>query len=156
VKNELYHSDAYLGETYNDGLYHFKYVSKKRGPDGKWRYYYSKKENNNTTAIYEKVKGNPKSKYGVYVNGNGEGQRTWTVRKSNKMFSSTKKEKNIYDNTGGYTATKNVGKLERNADYTKKQISKIAKQNIKSLKQSINKGQKAIDKLIKKKLTKKK
>lgn len=149
-KEELYHSDTYLGETYNDGLYHFKYVHKEKGPDGKWRYYYYKKESKDTAAIYEKVKGNPKSKYGVYIHGNGVGQRTWTVKKSNKLFSSTKKEKNIYDHSGGYTAVKNVGKLERNAEYTKKQINKIAKKSIKSLKKTIDKGQKAINKLMKK------
>ena len=35
----LYHSDTYLGETYEDGLRHFRYIDKKM-VNGKWRYYY--------------------------------------------------------------------------------------------------------------------
>ena len=38
-KNELYHSDIYLGEDYTDGIKHWKYISKEK-INGRWRYYY--------------------------------------------------------------------------------------------------------------------
>ena len=44
--NKLYHSDTYLGETYNDGLYHWKYIKKER-KNGRWVYYYSDAEYDN-------------------------------------------------------------------------------------------------------------
>lgn len=39
-KNALYHSDVYLGSTFNDGIYHWKYVKREKR-NGKWVYYYS-------------------------------------------------------------------------------------------------------------------
>ena len=35
--NELYHSEVYLGQDYSDGIRHFKYWKREKGPDGKWK-----------------------------------------------------------------------------------------------------------------------
>lgn len=42
-KNELMHSDVYLGKDYSDGLQHWKYISKEF-INGKWRYYYTNRK----------------------------------------------------------------------------------------------------------------
>lgn len=54
-KNVLYHSDVYLGETYNDGLYHWKYIKRERR-NGRWVYYYSDAEYSNAKNAYIKAK----------------------------------------------------------------------------------------------------
>lgn len=61
MKNELYHSDTYLGEDYSDGIRHFKYVKKEKR-NGRWVYYYSdaeyekaKREYNNAKKDYNKA-----------------------------------------------------------------------------------------------------
>lgn len=37
--DELFHSDEYLGEEFDDGLHHWKYIKREK-VNGKWRYYY--------------------------------------------------------------------------------------------------------------------
>ena len=39
-KQELIHSDVYLGEEHDDGLMHWKYIKREK-VNGKWRYYYT-------------------------------------------------------------------------------------------------------------------
>lgn len=44
-KDELYHSDTYLGSEYDEGLKHWKYIKRYRSPKtGKWVYVYTTKE----------------------------------------------------------------------------------------------------------------
>lgn len=43
-KDELYHSDTYLGSEYDEGLKHWKYIRKYRNSKGKWTYVYANKE----------------------------------------------------------------------------------------------------------------
>lgn len=40
--NELFHSDEYLGEEFDGGLYHYKYINKYK-KNGKWVYVYYQK-----------------------------------------------------------------------------------------------------------------
>lgn len=41
--DELFHSDTFLGDEFDDEMYHWKYVKKKK-VNGKWRYYYDVKD----------------------------------------------------------------------------------------------------------------
>lgn len=149
-KNELYHSDSYLGETYNDGLYHYKYVYKKR-INGKWRYFYK-----NDNAVYEKVKGNPNSKYGTYLHMGPNSTRVGHVVKSNKLFSKTTTStmkppgKDRAGATDVITTTREVGKIEQGVDAVKKALGKFGKQTIKTTNKAVNKGKKTLSRLWKK------
>ena len=42
-KNELYHSERYLGQEFSDELYHWKYLSRKR-KNGRWVYTYKNQD----------------------------------------------------------------------------------------------------------------
>lgn len=55
MKNELYHSDIYLGEDYSDGIQHFKYI-KREMKNGKWVYYYKDAEYDKAKKNYSKTK----------------------------------------------------------------------------------------------------
>ena len=39
MRNELYHSDKYLGQDFSDGIKHYKYI-KREMKNGRWVYYY--------------------------------------------------------------------------------------------------------------------
>lgn len=41
--DSLFHSDIFLGDEFDDEMYHWKYIKKKR-VNGKWRYYYDVKD----------------------------------------------------------------------------------------------------------------
>lgn len=43
-KDELYHSDLYLGSEYDEGLKHWKYIDRYRNTKGKWVYVYANKK----------------------------------------------------------------------------------------------------------------
>lgn len=85
-KNELYHSDTYLGADFSDGIRHFKYIDKIKLPSGKYKYVYDVKSNyNDAKGRYYKTSGDIKSVYGTYEKADGS---TYEVKKSNKLFSS--------------------------------------------------------------------
>ena len=76
--DELYHSDTFLGNEFDDEMYHYKYI-KKYKVNGKWRYYYDTrelrkfdKEATDTTKI---------TKDGATF------EKTTEYRKSDKLFS---------------------------------------------------------------------
>lgn len=46
-KDELYHSDTYLGSEYDEGLKHWKYIKKYKNSKGKTVYVYANKETHN-------------------------------------------------------------------------------------------------------------
>lgn len=129
MRNELYHSDTYLGKEYSDGLKHFKYVSKEKLPNGKYRYYYYHKTGFNTAAIYAKTEGKKNSKYGTYIHGDDRNRDIHTVKKSNKLFSSKKTSK--FD--GGTHTTHEVGKIRQTVDSAAKKVKKTTKKTKKKL-----------------------
>jgi hypothetical protein len=43
MKDELFHSDIYLGKDFSDGIQHFKYIKREK-KNGKWVYYYQDDE----------------------------------------------------------------------------------------------------------------
>lgn len=54
-KDELYHSDTYLGSEYDEGLKHWKYIKRYRSPKtGKWVYVYQDKMRHELTKENEK------------------------------------------------------------------------------------------------------
>lgn len=141
-KNELYHSDIYLGKDYSDGIKHWKYVSKEK-VNGKWRYYYKHKEGSHGTAIYEKIEGDPNSKYGTYVHNGPGGEKVGVVGKGTKLF--TKTWKSISNNKN--ITYKQIGKIEQGADATKTAISKISNNTINSVKNAISEGKSFLNNL---------
>ena len=56
-KNELFHSDTYLGQDFSDGIRHFKYI-KREMVNGRWRYYYSNAEYNAAKSNLRKANTN--------------------------------------------------------------------------------------------------
>ena len=94
LTGELFHSDTFLGEVYEDELMHFKYVSKEK-KNGKWVYYYYHKEGPTSAAMYKKTEGNPNSKYGTYEHSGGSrsyGGRTVEVKRGNSLFTKTSRQ----------------------------------------------------------------
>lgn len=159
--DELRHSDTYLGETYNDGLYHYKYISKKK-INGEWRYYYKITDGgkgfNRTSSVYEKVEGKPNSKYGVYTNSNPKTKhnKILMVKKSdNRLFNKKMSTTMMEGDTKVTQELREIGKIEQGIDAAKSTIGKIGNKTIKSVNKSVNKGKKALSKLLNK-LTKKK
>ena len=153
-QNELAHSDIYLGQDYSDGIRHFKYVYKKKGPDGKWQYFYEKRVGLNDYAGYQKTKGDNKSKYGTYervntTRGNAKDpsisyRDIHTVKKGKGLFTKT----HVTNATGGtnketkiYTTTE-VGKIRQGADAVASAISKnkLVKKGKKAVKKAIQKA----------------
>ena len=50
MKNELYHSDIYLGQDFSDGVKHWKYIKREK-KNGRWVYYY---KNDKLDKLYSK------------------------------------------------------------------------------------------------------
>lgn len=139
----------YYGITYfnNDpqSLQHgFKYIRKE--PDGKggWRYYYLKKEGHNSSAVYEKIKGSPNSKYGSYQHKNvfSGNKKVVNVYKINKFRSIKRYAGKTRDGTE--VEVHGVGLLEQGSDYFKKS----ARKGRKKIKKIIKKTKKATNKQI--------
>lgn len=160
--DELYHSDTFLGEEFDDGLMHFKYVHKEK-KNGKWHYYYYHKEGKNTGAVYEKTKGDKNSKYGTYEHAGGSGNyggRTVNVKRGNSLLTKTSRQGKEFvrgedglnylqdRRDGGYYETKEVGLLRQNYDWSSAKVKKFAKKTVKQAKKQINKGKKYISKLF--------
>ena len=68
-RNELFHSDTYLGKDYSDGMRHFKYIKREK-VNGKWRYIYSPDEYNNAQKNYNTAKNNFLRKASASTNAN--------------------------------------------------------------------------------------
>ena len=130
---------------YNGELYHasdkksqHKYIKKVK-INGKWRYYYKDK--------------NTGSKYGTYTN--KKGTDTYTVKKSDKWFSSTKTttKNKIYRNNKveGKDVVYTEGRLTRAIARGKKKITKALKklENKKGASNFLKKGAKMLSKLFK-------
>lgn len=170
-KNELYHSDTYLGQDFSDGIKHYKYVKKIPIGNGKYRYIYDIKDTyNNSNGRYEKIGGKKESKYGTYTKTNKDGGKsTYVVKKSNKLFSD-KTGYSISVNQGprNYTTVHNVGQLRRNYDYVSDKVKKAVdktkakveksevkaktKKTVKAVKKKVNttvdKGKKVVNKKV--------
>lgn len=132
---ELYHSDIYLGETYNDGIKHWKYVSKQK-KNGKWVYYYYEKTAPNAYNVYKKDSG--KNEYGTYnhdeIGNTGYYRKTAEIKKGKKLF--TTKTRTYggrfikkYDDDPGYLVPTThdvieIGILQQKMDKAKKKIDK--------------------------------
>ncbi len=52
-KDELYHSDTYLGSEYDEGLKHWKYIKKYKNSKGKTVYVYANKETHNKIKNFD-------------------------------------------------------------------------------------------------------
>lgn len=103
-KEELFHSDTYLGQDFSDGIKHFKYIKREK-VNGKWRYYYKdaaldkieSRKNYNLAALREE---NKRRGYGdndfsyVKVNGKYVGQDKVYQKLSNDAIRSSSKYAN--------------------------------------------------------------
>lgn len=54
-KDELYHSDTYLGNEYDEGLKHWKYIKKYKNSKGKTVYVYANKETHDKIKAYKNM-----------------------------------------------------------------------------------------------------
>ena len=52
---EIFHSDTFLGDEFSDELYHWKYIKRVKGKNGKWIYYYDRSANK-LTALEKDVR----------------------------------------------------------------------------------------------------
>lgn len=149
-KNELFHSDTYLGQDFSDGVKHYKYIKKIPIGNGKFRYIYDIKDTyNNSNGRYEKIGGKKASKYGTYTKTNKDGGKsTYIVKKSNKLFSE-KTGSSISVNHGprDYTTVHNVGRLRQNYDYVSDKVKKATSKTKKKIEKAKTKAKvtKAID-----------
>ena len=84
----------------SDVLQHWKYIKKKKNPDGTWRYYYS----NPGASLYEKVVD------ASYKDKDG-GEHRVIYKQTDKLFSD--KEKVTWDDGKNSITVKKQGKLER-------------------------------------------
>lgn len=73
-KNVLYHSDVYLGATFSDGIYHWKYVKREKR-NGKWVYYYSDPTYDKAKNTYNAVDKRLKSAESKLVSANTHNQK---------------------------------------------------------------------------------
>lgn len=130
----------------DDELQHFKYIHKEK-VNGKWRYYYKGDfdKHDNTKEVYEKTKGKPGTKYGLYEHGKGSDKRVVSVYKTNDFLSTSRKAD--YGSNGQYKY-RGVGKIEQGYDSAKKKIKKFGKKSIKSLNKQIDRGQKWLNGLF--------
>lgn len=134
-EEELYHSDTYLGDDYSDGIKHWKYIKREKMSNGKYRYWY--KESSDNITKLNKTSGDADSKYGTYEHYNDYNKESLKIKvnKSNKLLSSTSNMSwkiKTGDGSGGENRgrviTRNIGLIEQNIDYVKKQAApKIAK-----------------------------
>lgn len=53
-KNELFHSDTYLGQDFSDGIRHWKYIKREK-VNGRWRYYYKDNAYDKANTAYQKA-----------------------------------------------------------------------------------------------------
>lgn len=142
MKNNLCHSDIYLGEEFSNGLYHYKYLKKVKSPSGKWRYIYDESELKKAEKEIQDLKTARKNMpdkdgYISYINKDGD-----YVSKNPKTGSSIK----VYDNR---KQTKQ-DKFKENIDSNIKKKEKAhARQKIKDIpKRVISKGISFVNKTI--------
>jgi hypothetical protein len=90
-KNNLYHSDIYLGKDFSDGIKHWKYIKREK-VNGKWRYYYKnsdldrmKRDLDDAKALDEDVdkvrnyaRNNLKKNQYAYISGTTDGIKSRT------------------------------------------------------------------------------
>ena len=132
-KNVLYHSDVYLGSTFNDGIYHWKYVKREKR-NGKWVYYYS-------DPTYDKAKNNY----------NAADKRLKSAE--SKMFSVNTKNQKIYNNPNSTVEDKDRADIELQKAYKEYEaVSKnhaIAKKNWEKEQTKKTRGKAIADRVIK-------
>lgn len=149
--SSLCHSDTYLGNDYTDGIKHYKYVRKEPNGKGGYKYYY--KELNLDGTPREWYTKNKKGYYGTYKSYNGteyeqdkhgnykpigHDTKTIHIKKSNKLFSSSKTKKYANNSYGHeYVTTKNVGLIEQNVRKGKNKVDKLLKKFGKKLRKII-------------------
>lgn len=131
-------------------LKHWKYLFKKK-INGKWRYYYADDFDDDPTdtegQAYEKVSGDPNSKYGTYVHDSKKQKYTVTVKKGKGLLSS---KTTVADNArqGGRrrvaTQVREIGKIEQGVDSARK----FTKKTLKSARKQIDKGRRWVEGLF--------
>ena len=94
-KNELYHSDTYLGNEYEDeNLCHWKYVKKYKVGD-KWRYVYkSELDKSITRDTHEKMTEDEMTEYihaGTYTTKRGQKRHVYLSANGKKIKDTYKK-----------------------------------------------------------------
>lgn len=144
-KNELYHSNTYLGQDYSDGIKHFKYISKKM-VNGKWQYIYAHKTGKNTYSFYNKTKGKAGSKYGTYEKTGMQGNpnEKHTVKKGNRLFTKTRTTGASWDKNNKMTVEKTteVGLARQGVDAAKAKLKKAKKKGKKAISKALNRKKK--------------
>lgn len=162
----LYHSDTYLGETYEDGLKHFKYI-KREFVNGRWKYYYRDEQYEKYNDAYKKsskqVKSNIKNvnKNNAIIDDYNKSGVIGRLRKKDAVKKATASNEKIAKrhqadvaDTQFYNVARGLAKSE---DSTRKSIAKgtIKVANAVSdtaykTKKKIKKGKKAVKNALKK------
>lgn len=151
LKNELQHSDIYLGTDYDDGIRHWKYIKKEKGKNGKWIYYYKLKNPHTkevSTKEFTKTKDSSDGdEYGTFESTDKKGKMTVTVNKTNKLFNQ-KYSVQVGSKNGPIDMVVSKGRLEREIiPAVKSAISNVKNK----VSQSVQKGKDFITNLFKKK-----
>lgn len=131
-KDELYHSDTYLGLEYDEGLKHWKYIKKYKNSRGKTVYVYA---NSSTHGSIRDIKNIAKSSYADAINAS-------KIAESYRD-SGNKKQSDRYDNLNA-TYTKLGWQYDDkydallNKNKASKAIKRDAKKAIKSVSTAIS------------------
>ena len=148
-KNELFHSDTYLGQDFSDGVRHFKYIKREK-VNGKWRYYYKddklnalakKNETNRAAITYENKKRGYGNSSGIYFKAKGKDVNDPTY---NKLAD------DVWESQFKY------GRAKKKSDKRKKIYDKTAIKALNAVSNASYKGKKAIQKQLNKLKKKKK
>lgn len=144
--NELYHSDVYLGKSFSNELYHWKYISRKKGKNGKWIYIYNK--NKITTSNENGVK---KITYGNGEYENFKGIELQKVKGKDNTNTSISAYNPKGTNKGKFDVEKKIGavKLYATRDNYETYVG-LSLDNAK-IKKNAEKGKKIIDSILKRK-----
>lgn len=151
----LYHSDIYLGETYDDGLRHFKYIDKKM-VNGKWKYYY--KDDNLKKLGKERDKASEVMRYENKKRGYGNDGGIYYIAKGKEVKDPTYKVLSDYAWEKGFNYAR--------AEYKSNKRKERYKPTVKGLNalsdasyavgKKVRKGKKAVEKALNKISKKKK
>ena len=128
---KLYHSDIYLGEVYDDGIKHWKYIKKEK-KNGRWVYYYHHDEYENSKKDYGK-------KFEAYKKAEDQKMEATSKRVSaandfaltnfsrefgNAVYNSRYKGKILVDPIAKYQYKKKLNKLDKDYIKTSKALNK--------------------------------
>lgn len=145
-KEELFHSDTFLGDEFSDEMYHWKYIKKKK-VNGKWRYYYDNSE------LDKFARGDS------VVNSKDNTIDTKIYRQSDRLFDKKSTGNGSINMTGAKTVNLNTtiheqGKLSRSYAKAEKKIfdtfysGKRKNTKVHALKGAVNRGKNALRKFL--------